>query len=201
MGDAKRMGLIFGLVSLISALMAAALFLNMVRETEANLGTTLEVAVAAHDITAGTKITEKFLASKEIPKRLAGEYTFSNLKELVGKSSLVNISAGEIIAAGDLAAEGNENPDSRVVQLRSPTAVFDGNFKYGDRADIVVSYKEGDREVSEILFRGIGIAGNLTVKGEETTSLGVILNSAEVERLVWMINYGKEVRVIKEVNS
>lgn len=197
MGESKRMAIIFAAVSLICAMLAAVLFLNMVKQTKEKLGDTVQVMAAAKEIPPMTNISADMLTTVEIPRRLAGNFTFTGHEGLLNQTTIIRLSAGEIFTENIIKEKTSLPPNSRVVQLRPPVAVFDGEYKFGDKVDIVVSYKENARDISETLFHNVTVVNQLQLKGEETTSLGIVLTDKEVETMVWMLNYGKEVRVVK----
>jgi len=197
MGEYKRTAAIFAVISLVAAFLAALLFLNYVRQAKVNIGDTVEVLVAARDVPAMTVISEDMIKTAMVPKNMAGKFTFTDRKDLINKTVLVNLSAQVIYTAGIIKAGQDFPSNQRVIQLRAPAAVFDGEFKYGDKVDIIVSYKDQEKDVSETLFRNIGVVENIKPSGEEASSLGVVMEETEAEKLVWMLNYGKEVRVIK----
>jgi hypothetical protein len=126
----------------------------------------------------------------------------SSKEEVRGKISLVPIAEGSVITASMLRDNTIVTGDLRQVMLRAPLAVFDDQIDTFDKVDLVVSYDAGsgeaqeDKRVTKVLLRDVTV-NRVDKKGEELVAIGVVLKLDDAQQVIWSLNYGKEVRVLK----
>jgi hypothetical protein len=98
---------------------------------------------------------------------------------------------------------------NRQVMLRAPMAVFDDQIDVLDKVDLVVSYDEqpgpgepakGDHRTTKILLKDVTV-NSVQKKGEDIVAIGVVLLLEDTEKVIWALNYGKEVRVLKSSSA
>lgn len=205
MFESKRRALIFMFVSVFLALTAVILFSDFIQKTKESLGEMATVQVAKEDIPAGKEITDDMVTSEEIPKKYLLDTLVRTKEELKGKISMVPISRGAVITTSMLRKNTIVTGRNRQVMLRAPMAVFDDQIDVLDKVDLVVSYDEqpgpgepakGDHRTTKILLKDVTV-NSVQKKGEDIVAIGVVLLLEDTEKVIWALNYGKEVRVLK----
>jgi pilus assembly protein CpaB len=202
MFESKRRAFLFMLGSIFFGLVAVILFADYMSDMKASLGEYATVHVAKTDIAAGMPITDDMMAEEQIPRKFMLDSLISSKEEVRGKISLVPIAEGSVITASMLRDNTIVTGDLRQVMLRAPLAVFDDQIDTFDKVDLVVSYDAGsgeaqeDKRVTKVLLRDVTV-NRVDKKGEELVAIGVVLKLDDAQQVIWSLNYGKEVRVLK----
>src|SRR5262245_13921746 len=83
---------------------SAAVGMSRLRQSGAAASVdTLAIAVAQRDIPRGSMITAEMVEVKEWPKSLAPKNAFQRPDEIIGRSTIVPIVAGDVLSDGKLA--------------------------------------------------------------------------------------------------
>lgn len=207
MFESKRRALIFLFASVFLALVAVILFSDYIQKTKQSLGEMATVLVAKEDIRAGTAIPDSSLAEKEIPRQYLLDSLIQSKEELKGKISVVPIPKGAALTSTMLSDNTIVTGDNRQVMLRAPLAVFDDNISTFDKVDLVVSYDDqsgagdtskGDKRTTKVLMRDVTVSAVGKKAGsEELAAVGVVVKLEDANSLIWALNFGKEIRVLK----
>lgn len=208
MFESKKRALFFMVLSICFAIAAAFLFSNHVKKTEESLGQLVEIQVAKKDIPAGSPITLDMLEPMKVPKKYVVDSYIKSINDLKGKISLVPIPEGEVLTKAMMRNVSKVPSQFRLVQLRAPMAVFDDMVDVRDKVDLVGSYEKqqqgqqnnDENRITDIVIRDVEVI-RVYKKGEEIISIGVALTHEDAKRVVWMLNYGKELRVLKSNNT
>ena len=104
-----RSKLVF-LLAIIFGLLTALLLYKYLADTKAALENTeyVEIVVAAEDIPAKTRIMEKMLKLKKIPKEYQHPNEILHLEDVVNKILLVPVIEGESIMSNQILGRGKE---------------------------------------------------------------------------------------------
>jgi hypothetical protein len=188
--------------SIFLAMAAVILFSDYIGKTRESLGELATVLVADKDIAAGAPIPEDAIGYRKIPKKYLLDSLVQSTDELKGKIPVVSIARGAVITSTLLADNTIVTGDKRQVLLRPPLAVFDDQITVFDKVDLVVSYDSqdqgnaGDRRTTKVLLKDVTVN---SVQGDSANpkAVGVVLTLEDSKNLIWALNYGKEVRVLK----
>lgn len=206
MFETRRRAFVFLVFSIALALAATVLFSSYMKEKETSLGEMAVIYIANKSIPAGERITMDMIGSSEIPKKYVTDSYIQNLQDLDGKVSMVPIPQDGIITKPMLRNNNLVNGEFRQVVLRAPFAVFDDRIDVLDKVDLVASYEQtgsegqGDTRRTQVLLRDVSV-NSVSKKDDETLSIGVALPLDQADDVIWMLNYGKELRVLKSGNA
>lgn len=213
MYESKRRVFLFLFIAIASAFAAVLLFAQYVERIERELGEQVGIQTAGEAIAVGTVITADMLQTIKLPRKYVVDSFLTTGEEAVGKMALVQIPPGEVLTQAMLGEMRKLPDDYRLVQLRAPIAVFDEQLDVLDRVDVIGTYDKrageqslaatsleqtgiGDGRTTEILLRDIPVI-RVYKEGEEIVSIGVALTLEQARQVVWLQNFGKEVRVLK----
>jgi pilus assembly protein CpaB len=206
MFETRRRAFIFLVFSIALALAATVLFSNYMEEKETSLGELAVIYVADKEIPAGERITREMIGTSEIPRKYVTDSYIQDLQDLDGKVSMVPIPQDGIITKPMLRNNNLVAGEYRQVVLRAPFAVFDDRIDVLDQVDLVASYEQtagnngGEARKTKVILRDVSV-NSVTKKDDEMLSVGVALPLDQADELIWMLNYGKEVRVLKSGNA
>ena len=203
MFESKRRAFAFMLGAILFGLLTVILFSDYMSETKASLGEYATVHVAKRDIAAGMPLADDMVAEEQIPRKFMLNSLIGSKEELRGKISMVPIPAGAVITSSMLRDNTIVTEDSRQVMLRAPLAVFDDQIDTFDTVDLFVSYDGGpdippteDKRKTELLLQDLTV-NRVDKRGEELIAIGVVVKLEQSQKVIWALNYGKEVRVLK----
>jgi Flp pilus assembly protein CpaB len=204
MFESKKRAFLFMIAAILFAIAAVMLFTNYVAETEKSLGELAEIQVAKQEIPAGSPIAPDMLTTIKIPKKYAVDSFITSTEELKGKISLVPIPKDEVLTKAMLRETSKTPTGYRLVQLRSPMAIFDDQVDVLDRVDLVGTYEskenKNDTRITEVILKDVQVI-RVYKKDDEIVSIGVSLTLDEAEKAIWFLNFGKELRVLKTNNQ
>jgi pilus assembly protein CpaB len=111
---------------------------------------TISVVIASRDLAMGMRLAEEDLTTQEWPKSIVNDQYFQNAKQLIGRTSRVNISKDEPITSPKVLREG-ENfsalipPDMRAVTvpIRKSNA-FANLIDRGTVVDVIAMFDKGE---------------------------------------------------------
>ncbi|MBO8165498.1 MAG: hypothetical protein H0Z34_17615 [Brevibacillus sp.] len=216
MFESKKRAFLFLALSILFALSAVFLFYSHVETMEQELGQMVDVQTAAQDIPVGTPIAPEMLKPLPLPKKYVVDSFVTSPDEVKGKVSLVPIPRGEVLTNPMLREMAKMPNGYRLVQLRAPIAVFDDEVEVLDRVDVIGTYERkagdesrfqqvlpdqsdwihGDTRATEMILRDVQVI-RVYKQEEEIVAVGVALTLEQAEQIVWLQNFGKEVRVLK----
>jgi Flp pilus assembly protein CpaB len=138
---ARRRGLPSGRAVTGGFLMALAALGVFVAARGAGQKSTHEYVVAAHEVTAGTRLSDADLstAALELPGGLAS-HAFTSRQSVVGQVAVAHLSAGDLVQSSVVAA--GDAADARM-QLSIPVErarALDGTLEPGERVDVLATY-------------------------------------------------------------
>lgn len=209
MFESKKRAFVFMLIAVTLGAIAVILFSSYMKETKASLGEFVTVQVAAQDIPAGSVIKSELLKTQEIPRKYMMDSLITSSQQLENKISVVPITEGSVLTTSVLRNNTFVKGDYRQVMLRAPLAVFDEQIDAYDKVDIVYSYdakstkeKEanGDSRITKVLLKDVTV-NSVQKTGNEITAIGVLVSLNDSKSVVWALNYGKEVRLLKSGSS
>ncbi|WP_339279320.1 SAF domain-containing protein [Paenibacillus sp. FSL W8-1187] len=209
MFESKRRALLLLLLSLAFGAAAVILFSSYMQETKDSLGELVTVQVAGSDIPAGRVIDETLLEEQELPRKYMLDSLIESPADLIGRVSMVPIVKGAVITQAMLRDNSLVSGDFRQVLLRAPLAVFDDQIDAYDQVDLLISYEQdgeggqaagADRRTTQVLLKGVTVS-SVHKTGDEITAVGVMVKLADAKSVVWALNYGKEVRLLKTGNA
>jgi len=208
--ESRKRVFIFTILSIAFAMAAAFLFSNYINQTKKSLGDMVSIYVAEKDIPAGSPITPEFLSTVEMPIKYASDSFIKSAEQYKNKISLVPIPKGEVLTMVMLRESSSNVPSGyRMVELRAPLAVFDGQIDNLDRVDLFSSYETEanndpkqpkDRRITELTLKNVEVIRKTEQDGK-LISIGVALKPEQAKRIIWILNYGKELRVVKSNSS
>jgi pilus assembly protein CpaB len=143
------------ILALIFGLMAAYLAYHYLDQRQQSMDNReyTQVLVAAQDIPANTSISTTMVQMKVFPSEFRNNKEILDLKQALGKISLVNISRGEVILENRLIKPGDRKQGLAYViaaGMRAMSVPVDevsgvaGLIKKGDRVDIIAELSGGD---------------------------------------------------------
>ncbi|GLX68715.1 Flp pilus assembly protein CpaB [Paenibacillus glycanilyticus] len=208
MFDTRRRAFLFLIFSIGLGLAATIMFSSYMNKKETSLGEMVSIYVASKEIPAGQLITKDMLSMTDIPRKFATDSYVQTAADLNGKVSMVPIPEKGIITKPMLRNNNLVNGEYRQVVLRAPFAVFDDQIDVLDKVDLVASYEQKDPKAAkgteerrtQVLLKNVSV-NNVSKKDNEIVSIGVALPLSEAKDLIWMLNYGKEIRVLKSSNA
>lgn len=200
----NRILIVVAVLCALGAGIATFVYLNQVKQAYRTSGQFRPVVVAATDIPARTAITEPMVALKEMPAEFVHPDAVADKKNVVGKITSVQITAGEMVLRGRLLQEeekGVETLAARVpVGTRAIAVAIDsvsgvaGALVPGDRVDVVGTF-DVDGYVSTVFLQrilvlavnvpgGAGPGSEERGGGERTVTLAVTPREAQALTLV-----------------
>jgi len=208
MFDTRRRAFFFLLFSIALGLAAVIIFSSYMDEQETNLGELVTIQIASKEIPAGVLITSDMLGTSEIPRKYLSSSYVQTVKELDGKISMVPIPKGGVITQPMLRSNNLISGEYRQVILRTPLTVFDDRIDVLDQVDLVASYENKDEEsgggddsrTTKVLLRDVSV-NSVSKRDDEIIAIGVALPIDMATEVIWMLNYGKELRVLKSGNA
>jgi pilus assembly protein CpaB len=126
---------------------------------------TTKVLTAAMNLQLGTKVEARHVSSMVVIPGQEPAGVFHDLKEIDGKSTTVNVLAGQMLMASMFAKEGDGalaamvTPDKRAVTVRVDDVVGVAGFLLpGNRVDVVGTHKDEHNNItSETLLSNIKV--------------------------------------------
>ncbi|MGY4689002.1 Flp pilus assembly protein CpaB [Salibacterium sp. K-3] len=198
--DAKRKAMIFLAAGFILAVLATALILNEIRNVQASLGETIEVAVADEDIPTYTEINEDMISWEEVPASTDIESYVREASELESSISIVPVKQGDLMTKNILRSAVDVPDDQRVVWLNATeNVVLDQAVAEGDQVDIIVSYSSSNSDQrTRRLFTSVDVVQRTEPDEEEDipASIKVSLPIEEAEDLIHYQNTAEQIRVL-----
>ncbi|SDH74659.1 Flp pilus assembly protein CpaB [Alteribacillus persepolensis] len=198
--DAKRKAMIFLAAAFILAVLATALILNEMRNVQASLGETIEVAVADENIPTYTEINEEMISWEEVPASTEISSYVRESSELEGSISIVPVQQGDLMTKNILRSSVDVPDDHRVVWLNATNnVVMDQAVAEGDQVDIIVSYSSSNADQrTRRLFTSVDVVQRTESEEEEDipASIKVSLPIDEAEDLIHYQNTADQIRVL-----
>lgn len=199
--DAKRKAMIFLALAFILAILAATLLLNEIRNAQASLGETIQVAVAKEDIQTYTPLDESMITWENIPASTEISSYVQDEQELVSTVSIVPVKKGDLITKNILRSTVDVPEDHRIVWLNATeNVVMDQTVVEGDQVDIIVSYQSKRSETRTVrMFDGVDVVQRVEPEEDEDdkeASIKVSLPIEEAEELIHFQNTANQIRVL-----
>lgn len=180
--------------------MAGFLFFAKVRSVNAQLGDFVPVLVASQTIQPRTTLTGSMLEIKQVPKKYAFNSSLLSLEQTKGQMTLVQLQKGDVITKSML-KNAEQGSLFRLVNLtQSERVMFDEKMDATDKVDIVVSYQEGDKPVTKLLLEDVQV-GKIAGDKERLTSIALELSMEDAQKLIFMQNFARQIRVLKHAGS
>ena len=143
----SKVFLIVALIFAVAAAFSAYLYLESVKQAYREAGKYVTVITAASNIPARTVVTATMIQYKDIPERYAHPDALRSVQE-IGKTTLVDITAGEQILKSKLATQEDKtrtlslslSPGERAVTVKVDEVSGVGYFvQPGDKVDVLVT--------------------------------------------------------------
>ncbi|MCL6558793.1 MAG: Flp pilus assembly protein CpaB [Firmicutes bacterium] len=144
----SKVFLILALIFAVGAALSAYLYLESVKQAYREAGKYVTVITAAGNIPARTVVTAAMIQYKDIPERYAHPDALRSVQEIIGKTTLVDIAAGEQILKSKLATQEDKtrtlslslSPGERAVTVKVDEVSGVGYFvQPGDKVDVLVT--------------------------------------------------------------
>lgn len=208
MQDAKRRAIIFVVIALALSSLAAYLFMQEVSAVQGRLGNMTTVYVATKDIKSRETLQEAYFKPVEVPTKFVQDTAVTDLKQIqLGKYryqitqlvTVVPIPKDGILTTNMLKEQSAlTSNDRRMVTIaKSDRIVFDGNFDYNDRVDIIVSKRSGDAPVTKTFMRDVLVVGVAKDNNGEVVGLGLEMTLDRAEQFIHEQNFAAAIRVLK----
>lgn len=204
MQDAKRRAVIFAVLSVVFASVAAFLFLQESNQLYAGLGSAQTVLVAKKDINSREALRAEDFEAVEVPEKYMNQSMVTNINEIEGYVSVIPIGEGDVLTKNVLRPAAQlSDPKKRMVLLRgSERVLFDETFTSQDRVDIIVSYQEdpdtGEKKPQTKIFLRDKLI-HAVAKGNK--AIGLELSLSEAQELIYAENFAHSIRVVKAPQS
>ncbi|HKY34859.1 MAG TPA: Flp pilus assembly protein CpaB [Polyangiaceae bacterium] len=194
----KKLALVASLAAAAGSAFVGHLYLQRL-EAEVSGGRPVGVLVVAQDVPAGTALTDKHLAVRDLPQAyVEGRHVrASDVKRVLGAKTAAGLKANEAVLWTDLAKfsdstrvlAGLVQNGMRAVALDVRSADFDGLLRPGDRVDVVFTAgAKGDEGTTVTLLQNLlvlSVGGSIQRADDAaatTTSRGSVTVSANVEQ-------------------
>lgn len=192
---AKRSARILLALAALTGTLATILFVNHVSAIERQFGEFEDVIIVSQDIPARTLLTAEALETVRIPKRYLRPGLITDQADAVNRISLVAVPKGEYLTASMLRAESLPAGMRALTMTAGQTVILDGDLRPGDRVDVMASFREDGKDVSRIVVRDLEVT--LVSSEGRQKQLTVLASADDAAQLVWMENFGKQVRFIR----
>lgn len=196
--ESKRRAIIFISISLILALIAGYMFLQKVRELNANLGGMTNVYVASANIASRSIITPEQVVTIELPNKFVTSSHIVNPEDITNKVSVVPLSQGDMITKNLLKPISEvANQNNRLISLFGNEKIsFDQELEALDRVDIIVSQQFEGTPKTEIFMSDVLVA--MVAKNKsELRGVALEVSKEQAPKLIHMQNYADSIRVLK----
>lgn len=195
MVKAKRSARWLLLLAGLFATLAVVLFINHVHAAERQFGEFVEVVVARKDIPMRVPITEEMVDVTPIPLKYVRPGMVTKVEDVLGKVSLVAIGKDQLITESALRTEVMPKGMRPLAMTLAQNVLFDLDLKAGDRVDVLAAFKEDGNDVSKVVMEDLEVVG-LSSEGK-LRQLTLLVSVEDAPRLMWMENYGKQVRFVR----
>ncbi|NLO74591.1 MAG: Flp pilus assembly protein CpaB [candidate division WS1 bacterium] len=165
----RRVAIIVAVICAIAAIALTAVYLRSLEPPAAQptQPATVAVAVPAHTLPAGTKITPEMLTTKELTPEAIPAGVVKEPETLLNKTLAQEAPAGEPIPRGYLAEYTTGAGLSFAVPpgLRAVTVAVDnitgvgGFLKLGDRVDVLVTFEAPNRVYTKTVLQNVLVLG------------------------------------------
>lgn len=197
MNEAKRHFLLMFALSIVFAGLAGFLFLQKLQSLDRQYGERVPVVVAKQSIPPKTPITPDMLDIIELPGQFELPSAIRAPAEAAGHISLIPIQKGDFMTKTMLKKIPATGDSLRLVNLtQSERVLFDEPLDATDHVDIVVSLQEGEKPVTKLLLENVPIGRVLSDK-ERQWAIGVELSLEDAQKLIFMQNFSRQIRVLK----
>ncbi|MFS0554922.1 flp pilus assembly protein CpaB [Brevibacillus sp. 179-C9.3 HS] len=196
--ESKRRAIIFLVLSFLLAAIAGFLFLQKIKEINAQLGEMVEIYEANADIPSRALINPDQLTVREIPKKFADDSYVMDKASLKNQVTIVPLSKGDIITKNIMKpANIVRDQNNRLVTVfQSGNVVFDQELEALDRVDIIISHQMNGKAATEVFMKDVPVA---MVAKSENKFKGVALELPfeEVPKFIHQQHYAQMVRILK----
>jgi Flp pilus assembly protein CpaB len=196
--ESKRRAIIFITISLVLALVAGFMFLQKVKDLNAELGGMTKVYVAKENIASRAIIAPQQVETIDLPNKFVTSSHIVDPKDITNKVSVVPLSEGDMVTRNILKPVSDiANQNNRLVSLFGNEKIsFDQELASLDRVDIVVSHQFEGKPITEIFMSDVSVA---MVKTNKSKIQGVALEMSKeaAPKLIHMQNYADSIRVLK----
>ncbi|MBG9943253.1 flp pilus assembly protein CpaB [Brevibacillus formosus] len=196
--ESKRRAIIFLVLSFLLAALAGFLFLQKIKDLNAQLGEMVEIYEANADIPSRALIQPDQLTVREIPKKYADDSYVIDKASLKNQVTIVPLSKGDIITKNIMKpANVVRDENNRLVTVfSSNNIVFDQELEALDRVDIIISHEVSGKPVTEVFMKDVPVA---MVAKSENSFKGVALELPfeEAPKFIHQQHYAQMVRILK----
>lgn len=206
MQDAKRRAIIFAVISLALALLAAILFMQRVSAVEAQLGNEVTVFVAKTDIQPRQPLKPDQFEVRPIPQKFVQQSMVTDLQS-VGEYggidqyvTIVPLKKGDVLSANLLkpAKEIGTSGDKRLVYVPAgDRIVFDQPLEAQDRADIIVSWGGNEGSNRTVIFDTDVLVVAASSNDGKFTGVWLEMTLEEAKRFIDAQNFAASIRLLK----
>lgn len=211
MQEAKRKAFIFLFIAFVFALIAGWTFVGYVKTIRAEMGEMSTYYVAKKDIAPRVPLQAEDFEPVEIPARFMPPNLVTDPRSIEGAVTVVSLAKGDALEKNVLkpVTVSTKSPDSRLVRIMATERIqFDSMLEPLDRVDIIVSFREEKKPVTQVFMRDVSVAtvyerslaeagGQAQENAKELTGISVDVTLEEARRLIEMINYADHIRVLK----
>jgi pilus assembly protein CpaB len=217
----RRRGLLLLAVALAAGGLAASQVRQREQSVEARVGPLVGVLVAARDLPADTRVSERSVELRQVPARYVAPDALGSAGQVEGARTAVPVAAGSYLTPGHFTASGAGGPGAgagagfgrgeRAVEVEVTGTSGLTGAAAGARVDVVVSTEpagSGGRSFVALadvellgLRDGSGAAAYGTEGEEAASSAGIALATLRVtvRQAVYLTaadNFGREIRLL-----
>lgn len=174
------------------------MFLQKVRELNANLGGMTNVYVAKADIASRAIITPEQVETIELPNKFVTSSHIVNPEDITNKVSVVPLSKGDMITKNLLKPISDiANQNNRLISLFGNEKIsFDQELEALDRVDIIVSQQFEGKPKTEIFMSDV-LVSMVAKNKNELKGVALEVSKEQAPKLIHMQNYADSIRVLK----
>ena len=214
----RRRGLLLLAVALAAGGLAASQVRQREQSVEARVGPLVGVLVAARDLPADTRVSERSVELRQVPARYVAPDALGSADQVEGARTAVPVAAGSYLTPGHFTVSGAATPGAgagfgrgeRAVEVEVTGTSGLTGAAAGARVDVVVSTEPGDSggrsfvalAVVELLaLRDASGAAAYGTEEEAASSAGIALATLRVtvRQAVYLTaadNFGREIRLL-----
>lgn len=180
----RRQALAVAAVCGLLAAILSVLYLRPHRPPQPPPPKKVSIVVAAVDIPMATRVTRELVDTKEVLEDKVPQGAFTSVADVVGKVTVANVKAGEILTAKVLREPGSQLGLSFIVPkgMRAVTVALDevsgvaGLARPGDHVDVIATFEmPGNVSLSRIILQDVellAVGTQLVPSREETGKKG-----------------------------
>ncbi|WP_458415072.1 Flp pilus assembly protein CpaB [Schinkia sp. CFF1] len=196
--ESRRRAVIFLTLSFVLAAIAGFLFLQKVKDLDAQMGEMANVYVAKTNISSREPLLPEQVTTIEIPKRYVTTSNITDTNQLQNHVLVVPLSKGDLITRNMLKPVAHvRNENTRLVSFFQTDRVnFDQEIEALDRVDMIISYEVNGQTRTEFFMKDLLVA-MVATKDKKFSGVALEVPMKDAPKLIHMQNYAQSIRFLK----